>query len=141
MKLSLFVNKLKPTAKFFRNKSIQQQLIAVLTIASVSILGFYILNSSHATGPYVSTFAAEGSLSGGASLVSSGSNANGQAVQFNSTVSGGSGSGTEIGTPPASFVRTLIMVWVTLVHMMAVEGAQLSVTGEYQVSVRQLVAT
>jgi hypothetical protein len=68
-------------------------IISFLVVAIVALAGYMILIVGRAESPYSSSYAADGMLSGGATLVSGGSNANSQAVQFSSTSTGTSSSG------------------------------------------------
>ena len=76
--LSLLRNK-KPF-----NRSVVQVLVGVVVIVGVATLGYHLLVASHAATPYAAAYAANGKLITPATLVSGGSNANSQAVQFGS---------------------------------------------------------
>jgi hypothetical protein len=65
-----------------------KRLIAVLVVLAIAVVGVRLLMTSHAATPYASAYAANGQLASPATLVSGGSNANNQAVQFDSTSTG-----------------------------------------------------
>jgi hypothetical protein len=72
---------MKHLLKYVKRSS--HKIIAIVTIATIAIIGVHLLFTSFAETPYSSSYAADGILSGSASLVSGGSNTNSQAVQFN----------------------------------------------------------
>jgi exo-beta-1,3-glucanase (GH17 family) len=76
-----------------RNRT--QSITAAAVVMVVALAGVHLLIGSHAQTPYISSYAADGNLSGSTTLVPGGSDSSGQAVQF-----GGSGSdATAAGTP------------------------------------------
>jgi phosphatidylinositol-3-phosphatase len=79
-----------------------QALIALVVVGGITAIGVHLITASHAASPYTSAYAADGIRSGTTTLVSGGSNSNGQAVQF----------GTVSTTPPpptSPHIMVLIM--------------------------------
>lgn len=86
----------KHIAKRVKSPKGFQKLSAVLVIVAIAIVGTLLFVTSHAATPYVNGYAANGTRSGIATLVTGGSSSSNQAVQFGS----GSGPTTPVNLMP-----------------------------------------
>jgi hypothetical protein len=73
---------MKKVSKRLNQLTSVQNISILIVVIAVAALGYKLLSSVHASTPYASSYAADGNLTTPATLVSGGSNANSQAVQF-----------------------------------------------------------
>jgi hypothetical protein len=83
-----------------------QKLLEALTIVIVASIGTYLLSSTHASSPYVSTNANNGTLAGGAQTVTDPTASDGTSVRFSGTVSAGGGNCPGLANGTAAFCDT-----------------------------------
>jgi hypothetical protein len=73
---------LEPFKKLTKKTKLLQSLITVFLTALIAAIGYHLIGSSRAQTPYINGYAANGTVTGNASLISGGSSTGGQAVQF-----------------------------------------------------------